>query len=259
MLATAPHISPTHAVRRKTYPDLILCRILGDLQQVIIVRWSILSRCSARGAGLIATHTLWDRVREGDNVPIKGFSPIPGSWKREPAGDLEAGNRIKDLQVGNLCVLLSGLASWRERTMAAATPRLVTRLPVALPTSSHRVPRRQSIRAPCSACLARRRHCSRPLQGETLRCYAATATATAALPDTLDLSLLPSDLAPSNLSVEGKGRVVPVLREIRLLLEDEIGGSEEWIRRVDAALTDLGQRRHGRIAGDQLVPLSLIG
>lgn len=105
----------------------------------------------------------------------------------------------------------------------------------------------------CPACrVAIRTHSLasfRPPHDQSSRRYATLATASITPPDSLDISLSPPPSVPLPLPVEGTSSIAPVLKEVRRLLDDEIGGSEHWSRRVSTAILDLDLRRRGRIGG----------
>ena len=85
---------------------------------------------------------------------------------------------------------------------------------------------------------------------------ALTAARSNSTPDSLDVSLSLHPSAPSPVPVETALRITSVLEAIRTLLQDEIWGSELWIRRVATAIEDVKVRRRGLIGGRSLVSLA---
>lgn len=89
----------------------------------------------------------------------------------------------------------------------------------------------------------------RPFYGQVLqlpaRTYASTATATP------DVDPIPVAVASKKtVPIEGSTTLLPLLQELSILLEDEIGGDGSWAKRVKRSMEDLAVKRRGRIAGE---------
>lgn len=85
----------------------------------------------------------------------------------------------------------------------------------------------------------------RPFDRQPARTYASTATAT------LDVDPIPVTVASKKtIPIEGSTTLLPVLQELSILLEDEIGGDGSWAKRVKRSMEDLAVKRRGRIAGE---------
>lgn len=86
----------------------------------------------------------------------------------------------------------------------------------------------------------------RPFHRQPARTYASTATAT------LDVDPIPVTVASkkTTIPIEGSTSLLPVLQELSILLEDEIGGDGSWAKRVKRSMEDLAVKRRGRIAGE---------
>lgn len=111
---------------------------------------------------------------------------------------------------------------------AAAIVRATTqrRIPIAATLRTHRPFYRQALQLPA-------------------RTYASTATAK------LDVDPIPVTLASKKtIPIEGSTTLLPVLQELSILLEDEIGGDGSWAKRVKRSMEDLAVKRRGRIAGE---------
>lgn len=51
--------------------------------------------------------------------------------------------------------------------------------------------------------------------------------------------------------IEGATTLLPVLQELIVLLENEIGGDGSWAKRIKRSMEDLAVKRRGRIAGER--------
>ncbi len=100
---------------------------------------------------------------------------------------------------------------------------------------------------------------ARTRQWQPFRRYAASATSPITSSDRLDNQPSPSSSTPSPSPVKGAMQIRSRLREIRTLLEEEIGGSEEWTHRLDSAIGDVESQRRGRIGGLFFPPETILG
>ncbi|WVF66729.1 hypothetical protein IAT40_001471 [Kwoniella sp. CBS 6097] len=89
-----------------------------------------------------------------------------------------------------------------------------------------------------------------PLIGRRRHASTATATATATAPQEVIEEVIAAPVRP----VLGAQEVIPLLTDIKAVLENEIGGDDVWSKRVEAAISDLQVHRNGRLAviGDSL-------
>jgi hypothetical protein len=88
----------------------------------------------------------------------------------------------------------------------------------------------------------------------------ATASAIVRVEDTgIDLSSPPraSSSSTAIAQTDGNQDVLAKLVGIRELLVDELGGSEEWVERVDGAIKDLKQDRKPTLGGELICVSSL--
>ncbi|WWD16806.1 hypothetical protein CI109_101238 [Kwoniella shandongensis] len=93
---------------------------------------------------------------------------------------------------------------------------------------------------------------SRRIQVSSQRTYASSATAIRPPEQTVDI--IPTSRPARSVPVAGAASTSLLLEDIRHLLVTEIGGADEWLGRVEAALSDLEAQRRGRIGvfGDHL-------
>lgn len=78
------------------------------------------------------------------------------------------------------------------------------------------------------------------------RTYASTVTARS------DVDPVPVIAASKRvMPVEGATTLLPVLQELIVLLENEIGGDGSWAKRIKRSMEDLAVKRRGRIAGER--------
>lgn len=78
------------------------------------------------------------------------------------------------------------------------------------------------------------------------RTYASTVTAR---PDADPVPVIAASKRAT--PVEGATTILPVLQELIVLLENEIGGDGSWAKRVKRSMEDLAVKRRGRIAGER--------
>lgn len=78
------------------------------------------------------------------------------------------------------------------------------------------------------------------------RTYASTVTAR---PDVDSVPVIAD--SKRAVPVEGATTLLPVLQELIVLLENEIGGDGSWAKRIKRSMEDLAVKRRGRIAGER--------
>jgi hypothetical protein len=122
------------------------------------------------------------------------------------------------------------------RRLQAPNSRHALRVPPPLPAV---VPASRNIRASTRT--------AQSLALSVVRRHASTATVQ--VYDTPDTPF-PEPAAQDVALVPGSVPLARVLEDIHTLLAEEVGGADDWSRRIEVAIVDLKRLRRGRIAGE---------